>query len=114
MARVQRRFRIHGGLQRVAVKDVLDIRQQELLVLLLMIQSEHDQVCGFLIVLFRCQKPLHGLIDMLAVMQDFPDGRPGQQTAFCSRMHVASRVVIGIEKIVVTIVEDLVVTHMRR
>lgn len=77
---------------------MLDVGEQKLLVLLLVVQSKHDELNGVGITLPLRDKALHVVVDMVAVCEHFSNRGARQQTALGSPVHFADLVIIGIEQ----------------
>ena len=71
-------------LQRICREQVLQIREHQLLMLLLVIQPQRRQRANSVIRVASAQQRVHVPIDVLTVAQNFRDGRPRQQTALDS------------------------------
>ena len=93
---------------RVAVENVLDVHQQQLLVLLLVVEAERDQP-GFFGVT-GVDQCVHRVVDMGAVPRDVGDGRSRQQSALRTRMPGPDGFVVRVEEVRVRGVERLVVS----
>ncbi len=102
------RSRIHDRRQRIAGKDVLDIGQQQFLVLLFMVQSEFDRRTNISRIVSRTEQFSDLVINMSPESANILNQRPRQQTAPGPWMHLARRVVIGIEQVMILIVKTTV------
>ncbi len=92
---------------------MLDIGQQQLLVLLLVVQAERRELADLRIAASHLQQLEHRPVDMMSIVEDLEQGRPGQQAALRPRVHVTGRVVIGVEEKVVLLIEAPVSGKMR-
>ncbi len=95
----QLRICLIGGTDRIEPECVLDIRQQQLLVLLLVLQAKLDQFARILRQVRAFEQRRHRLVDMRAIPADRVGGRPGQHAALGPRMTRSGRLVIRIEQI---------------
>ena len=84
---------------------MLDVGQHQLLVLLLVLHAECDALLQVRIIALRFQQGLHVQVDVLPVGCDFGQRRPRQQSALRPRVHVADGDVVGVEQVVVLLVE---------
>ena len=100
---------------RVARKDVLDVHQGKLLMLLFVMQAELDQVFELRkrIVPGVVQQRFHRRVDMGAIGHHVVQRRPGQQTAIGARMTRADGFVVGIEQVIVVGMEFRVARCVR-
>jgi len=91
---------------------MLDVGEHQLLMLLFVVQAECQEMvepgAGRAI-----QQPVHLRIDVLAIGADLCHCRPGQEPALATQVHLADRVVIGIEEIVETFVELTIAGQVR-
>ncbi len=93
--------------QRILGKQRKDIRQHQLLVLLLVMDAGFDQRKGFMRQSLL-QEPPQMLVDMAAIGPHLFNRGPREQTALRSRMPGAKALVIGIETIGKALVETFV------
>jgi hypothetical protein len=77
---------------------VLDVRQHQLLVLLLVLDAELDERQPLVVELLRIDGLGHLLLHVLAVGQHLVERRTRKHPALGTRMLVAHRVVVRIEK----------------
>ena len=81
--------------ERIAEEGVLDVRQHQFLMLLLVMKPEHRQ-CASLRARMG-EKLFHRLIDMRAIGSDFGCAGPRQQSAIGAREGCTEREIVGIE-----------------
>ncbi len=95
--------RVHGVLR----KNVLDVHEQQLLVLLLVLQAQADATddLGSLLARRIYQELAHGLIDMPAIGINLLDPWTRQHAAPRSRKGQAMGLVVGVEQVVVGLVQ---------
>ena len=74
------------GLQRVQGKRVLDIRKQQLLVLLLVVNAKFDPGQQRRIDCGGVQQGVQPLVDAVAIVEDLVDRRAGQQPTLGTSM----------------------------
>ncbi len=68
--------------------------------LLLVVQTEHNQVAdGLILDAIAGQQLPHAIVDPLAVLADLGHGRPGDQAPLGSRVPLADGLVVGVEEI---------------
>ena len=84
------------GTQRVRAEGELQVRDDQLLVLLLVVQAEFDAGAN-LVVAAREQRP-HGLVHVRPVGVHLLHGRPRQRAALRPRERLADAVVVGVEE----------------
>ncbi len=77
---------------------MFDIGEQQLLVLLFVIQAEHDDVADRIRQVIPLQQVGHALVDPLAVLHHLLDCRPGQQSPLGTAVHGTDGVVVGVEQ----------------
>lgn len=98
-----------GGPQGVVGKIALDVGDQELLMLLLVMQPD-AQTLGDGRPIDRgtvLDQPEHRLVDMMPIVVDLRDRRPGQETSLGPRPEAGSGLlVVAIEEVLETRVED--------
>ena len=84
----------------VAAERVLQVGQEQLLVLLLVVQAEHDQrpENALQAAVGTVEQRAHPRVDRLAIPVDLGDRRASEQPAFAPRDPLADRVVVGIEQ----------------
>ena len=87
------------GQQRIAREQMLDVREHQLLVLLLVIDADRgDRQQPF--VFGSCtEELLHVLVDVLAILPHFLDRRTREQPALRTLVHAPHGLVIGIEQV---------------
>ena len=91
---------------------MLDIGQQQLLVLLLVIESELHKKFQILVdVIF--ESPQHSRVHMSPVFENLVNRWPRQETTSWSGMHLAGRIIIRVEQVVVLLGERRVPVSMR-
>ena len=95
------------GIDRIAVQHVLDVHEQQLLVLLLVMQPEHDERRGFGIAIV--DELVHRVVDVRAVASYLGDRRAREQASLRTRMTRTDRLVVGVEEIRIRGVEGCVV-----
>ena len=94
-----------GGPLRIQGQHVLDIREDQLLVLLFVVQPQHDYILRCRIEITGIEQPQHLFVDMGAVGQNFIKRRPGNQAPLRPRMHIPDRVVVGVEQVVIRVIQ---------
>ena len=99
--------RIHRRLRRVQREQVLQVRQQQFLVLLFVIDAEDDALPDVAVVPAR-EQLLHRLVDVPAIGENFAYRRPCQHAPVGAFVHLADRVIIRVEDIVKVVVETTV------
>jgi len=89
-------WRLIGWEQWVDRKDMLDVHQDQLLMLLLVVNPELEQGCSLAPSFRGCllDEPGYRRIDMIAIRGDDIDGRTRQQPALRSRMTRAGGLII--------------------
>ena len=105
-----------AGFEWIAAEAVQQVHQQQLLVLLLVLQTQLDQGQGCCRLLGLepvqpFQQALQAGADPLAPGQEFPNPGPGQQAPLGPGMAGANGVVIGIEQVAPAAVGGLVGGH---
>ena len=106
------KIRIYDWPNRVTGKNVLDIGQKQFLVLLLMIQTKLNECRDLRISPCVVEQFVDGGIDVSPVIHDLFDQWPCQQSALGALMHLTGSVIIGIEQVMIVIIEALIVTQM--
>ena len=104
----RRRGRAVGDVERVREQDLLRVRQQQLLMLLLVVQAELDEAGELGIVGARREEIERRVVDTGTVIMNLRNGRSAQVAALGARVHVADRVVVRVEDPLVTIVDGRV------
>ena len=102
-------------MERVRGQHVLEVGHQQLLVLLLVVQAEHDQRRDALeqLVVGGLEQVEHVLVDVGAVAVDVGDRRARDQAALGAAVPFADGVVVRVEQVRVLRVERLVAGHVR-
>src|SRR5258706_4037629 len=116
LARAYRRQRpllLIRRLQRIAREQMLHIREDELLVLLLMVQTQLDQPTGLRGKVPGGKQAEQGLVHVTAIREYFFEIRARQQPPFRTRVAIADTVVVGIEQETVLGRESAVVRFVR-
>src|SRR5665213_2795041 len=108
--RLPRRFGEHAlgqlralaidGAKRIHPEDVLDVRDEQLLMLLLVMESEHDERIRrmILILVDLAEERAHRFIDMSAILEDFAHRRSRHEPAHRATVALAGLHVVGIEE----------------
>ncbi len=88
-------------MQRVLSKDVFDVGDEQLLMLLLVVNAERNERLKFREGFFISirQKIVDVRIDRRTILFRLIDGRSRDQAAQVAPMHIAGGIVIGIKKI---------------
>ncbi len=104
----QRRRGGRGGRERVAVRgpqgigpeDVLDVREQQLLVLLLVVQAERDEAMRRVLQVAAdaAEESRHRRVDLIAVVEHLLQRGPGGEPALGAAVPLAGLHVIGVEE----------------
>jgi hypothetical protein len=94
--RSERPLRLICGLQRIARQQVLQVAEDQLLVLLLVLQSELDERLGLGAQAGSAEQRDHGPVDIVAVGDHLGQGRAREHAALGPRMPRADRVVVGV------------------
>ena len=102
--------RLIGGQQRVYRKDMLDVHQHQFLMLLLVVKAKLDERRRLAPhrIADRVGKPQHRGGDVIAIGADRIDCRARQEAALRPRVARSDRLVIGIEQIRESRVEDAI------
>ena len=87
------------GQQGIAREEVLDVREHQLLVLLLVIHPERGDREQTFVLGPHAEQLLHVLVDVLAILQHFSDGRARQQSALRPLVHAADGLIVGVEEV---------------
>ena len=83
----------------MAAEEVLDVGENQLLVLLLVLEAEHDAGAN-LVAHAALQRLQHPLVDAPAIAANVVEGRTRQQAARGARMTRTDRFVIRVEEVV--------------
>src|SRR3954465_2151571 len=102
-----------GRLQRILREGVQNIREDQFLVLLLVIDSQFDKCCSFWVNAVG-QKIEHRFISMPSIGGDLVGGRPRQQSTLRTRVPLANSFIVGIEEVRVGRIEDLTMRTPRK
>ena len=100
---VRRRLRSRGvhlevrGPERVHAEHVLDVREQQLLVLLLVVEPQLDQ-CPHVVGQIAVQEPFHGLVHRFPVAPDLRHGRARQVASPCPAVALSGLHVVRVEE----------------
>ena len=92
---------------------MLDVGEHQLLVLLLVIESKLHEEFELLVNLVL-ELLQYSCIDVSPIFDDFSYRRPRQETTSWPSVHLASRVVIRVEEVVVLLVKRFVVFRVRQ
>jgi hypothetical protein len=84
---------------------VLDIGEQQLLVLLFVVQTQNKHVANHIVDSPAINDARHLLVDVSPVIENLRERWPRNLAALRSWMHFPDRVVIGVEQVVVLIIE---------
>ncbi len=88
-------------------EHMLDVREDQLLVLLFVVQSQYQHVELLVVQATRIQHTRHLFVNRVAICEDLTVVRALDLPALGPRVHVARRVVVGIEQVVILVVEPL-------
>src|SRR5260221_9086504 len=94
----QRPLLLVGRLQRIAREQMLRIREDELLVLLLVMQAQFDQGAGLCGKAVGGEQAEQGLVHMTAIREHFFETRARQEAPLRPRVAIADAVVVGVEQ----------------
>src|SRR5690606_7459341 len=97
----RRRTRSKYRKQRVLRKEMFNVREQQLLMLLLVMEPERRKRGDSFLVLLARDELEHVPIDMLAIREDLLDRRSRQHAACGAAMHRPHGLVVRIEQILV-------------
>ena len=92
---------------------MLDIGQDQFLVLLLVVQSQLDQESQLTVAALLIEQHQQMRIHMVTVSEYFSQRRSRQQATLGPWVHVASRVVIGVEQVMKPRMEFFVIGQVR-
>ena len=87
---------------------MLDVREQQLLMLLLVIEAKRDKKRN-IGVFARGKQFRHFAVNVFAIVDNLVECRPRQQSATRPGMHLAGRIVIRVEQEIVIVVQATIV-----
>jgi hypothetical protein len=93
-----------SNLEPVREQDLLGVRQQQLLMLLLVVQAELDEARELGVVGLGLEEAEHGVVDTGTIIMNLGNGRAAKHAAVGPGMHRADRLVVGVEEPLVSIV----------
>ena len=97
--------RLIGDFDRVREQDLLGVRQQQLLVLLLVVEAELDDGGKLCVVGAGREEIERRLVDTGTIIMNLRECGSAQVAALGARVHIADRVVVRVEYPLITIVD---------
>jgi hypothetical protein len=92
---------------------MLDVREHQLLMLLLVVDAERGDEQDLVVAHLRREQLPHVLIDVLAITQHLLHRRTRQQAALRPRVHEPNSLVVGVEQVFVVGIKRLVAAQRR-
>ena len=99
---------IGGGVERRARHQVQHIHQEKLLMLLVVVQTQLEQIALMAAGLALRQPGDHAAVDLASISQDLVDGRPGHQPTLVPPDPLAQGLIVGVEQLLKPRIDRLV------